>query len=232
MANLLLVDDDYDILTMGRAILASAEHNVWTADGALAALDMIRSTPIDLIITDANMKPYSGYELLRTIRTERDIRHLPVAMLTSRRDRKDIDRAIELGVTDYIIKPLVPEVFLRKVNELVHKFGTQNKDAMKTIELATSGRAEIIVGCTITSVSEIGIVIVNENSILPGTQMKIDCPLFRELGIAAPLARVLSSVQKESSFESRLQFIGLEEKYINRLKTWIHAEVQSHRKAA
>ena len=65
---ILIVDDDPDILKIADRILAHAGHEVKVAENALGALDLLTQSEFDLLISDANMPRYSGFELVQTVR--------------------------------------------------------------------------------------------------------------------------------------------------------------------
>ncbi|MDX9731863.1 MAG: response regulator, partial [Bdellovibrionales bacterium] len=119
MARILLVDDDRDLLEIASALLVHAGHSVVCRSDVLAALDQARKQSFDVVITDANMSPHSGFDLIRSLKQMSDYELTPIAMLTGRREKRDVERAISMGAKDYIIKPLEPARFLEKVAELV-----------------------------------------------------------------------------------------------------------------
>ena len=115
MAKILLVDDDYDIRELGRALLVHAGHEVFTADGAINALIIMRAQSIDMIVSDVNMPAHSGFDLLKMIRVEGKWPHLLKVMLTGRREKRDVENAAIEGVHAYIVKPLDPELFTQRI---------------------------------------------------------------------------------------------------------------------
>lgn len=72
-----------------------------------------------LILLDLRLPKRSGFEVLQCIRGSGDLRRVPVVVLTSSRDSKDIDRAYDCGANSYLVKPPTPqalEEMLRSVN--------------------------------------------------------------------------------------------------------------------
>ena len=68
MARILVVDDDTDILKMAEKILVSAGHTVFTAEDALRAIEWLNNITFDLLLSDANMPHYTGFDLINTIK--------------------------------------------------------------------------------------------------------------------------------------------------------------------
>ena len=220
VANLLLIDDDHDLLKLCRKVLAAANHNVWSADNVVQGLELLRTHPIDLVITDANMRPYNGYELLRTIRNDRSFIHLPVVMLTARRDKKDIEKAIAMGINDYIVKPLDPVILIDKINiHLGRAQGMMPEDRSNEIEVNL--RAELLMQINIKSLSESGAVITCKHEFGVNTKFRLDSMIFQELGVPAPVVRVLSTVKKDDGFEIRTAYAAMDARNHGRIRAWV-----------
>lgn len=174
MSHILLVDDDADIRRLAKKILEREGFHVVTIDNGLSALDELNNNQYDLLISDANMPQYSGYDLIRALKRQPKHANLVIAMLTGRKDKADIQEAIQLGVKDYIIKPIDPMVLVKKVQKLL---GQDDEDAAlesaRTISIdldATfEGKMEII------ALSENHIHAVSEFPLPEGFELSIVC---------------------------------------------------------
>ncbi len=124
MAKILIVDDDHDILIMVQALMELDGHLAVCFDNSADAIDRARRERFDLIITDANMPPFSGFDLIRTIRAIPTYDFVPIAMLTARKTKKDVERAVLVGAQDYIVKPINPSLLNNKVRELLARSQT------------------------------------------------------------------------------------------------------------
>lgn len=102
---ILIADDDAAIRDVLREFLRSMGYEVETASDGFEALAKLE-LDIDLVLTDANMPGLDGYEVVRRIREDKSKDHLPVMMVTGSHDRDDRIRAAEVGVTDFITKPV------------------------------------------------------------------------------------------------------------------------------
>jgi CheY-like chemotaxis protein len=123
MYNILLVDDDPDVRKLVKKILEKSGYNVVAVDNGLSALSAINEHSYDLLLSDANMPQYSGFDLLKAVRRLPKHRDLAIAMLTGRREIDAIQKAVELGANDYIVKPVDPDVLISKIQKLIgHKF--------------------------------------------------------------------------------------------------------------
>jgi two-component system response regulator len=80
--------------------------------------DPAKSPRPDLILLDIKLPKVSGFEILKRIKTDPDLKVIPVILLTTTGKKEDIDRGARLGTNDYIIKPVEYETFIQKVKGL------------------------------------------------------------------------------------------------------------------
>jgi len=131
---LLLVDADPRSVRVLEVSLKKAGYSVTTAaDGldALAKLDV--STP-DLVLTDTRLPKLDGYALVRKLKEKPEWAGIPVVFLTSQKSVEDKIRGLELGVEDYLTKPIFVRELLARVNLLLARrtqenIASQNKSA-------------------------------------------------------------------------------------------------------
>ena len=118
---ILAIDDNADIRELIAFILRRENYEVSTASNGMAGLEMIKGAKPDLIILDVVMPEFSGYDVLNAVRSDKNskIRDIPVLMITSKSSTDDIDQALELGATAYIVKPFRPAKLVTKVKSLL-----------------------------------------------------------------------------------------------------------------
>jgi two-component system, chemotaxis family, sensor kinase CheA len=100
----LVVDDSVTSRTLEKNILASAGYDVVLAVNGQAALDLLRETEVDLVVTDVDMPLMSGIELTRAIRATKELEDLPVILVTSLAGEQDRQRGADAGADAYIVK--------------------------------------------------------------------------------------------------------------------------------
>lgn len=114
-ATILVVDDAPDNLTLMSELLRG-KYRVRLANHGEKALQLAREVPgPDLILLDIMMPGLSGYEVLRELKAEGVTRDIPVIFLTAMASPEDEKRGLELGVVDYITKPISPPILLARV---------------------------------------------------------------------------------------------------------------------
>ncbi|MGB8226717.1 MAG: response regulator [Sedimentisphaerales bacterium] len=120
----LVIDDDAMIRSLLQNALAGKGFKVFTAASGLDGLDIAKSEEIDIILLDWMMPEMDGMETLEELKHNSDTMHIPVLMLTSKDDSKDIDFAINKGAIDYIVKPFnayeVPEMVQKHLEKIHH----------------------------------------------------------------------------------------------------------------
>jgi two-component system phosphate regulon response regulator PhoB len=105
MPKILLAEDDKQIADMISFKLTNAGHSVIRAqDGEQACILAARELP-DLILLDAMMPSLSGFEVLRRLKADANLRAIPVIMVTAKGHERDVLSGLRGGAVDYIVKP-------------------------------------------------------------------------------------------------------------------------------
>jgi len=118
----LVVDDNAEIRDLLRTELELQGYIVHTLTNGAEALDVIPGLQPDAILMDISMPAMSGIETTRTLKSIRQIRHIPVIMITASDNKEDILQSFEAGATDYVKKPVfIPELHSRLKTVLTSK---------------------------------------------------------------------------------------------------------------
>ena len=112
----LLVDADPRSLRVLEVSLRKAGFNVTCAHDGLAALEVVEHQAPDLVIADTNLPKLDGYGLVTRLRDKAEWTTIPVIFLASQRSVEDKIRGLELGVEDYLTKPIFVRELLARVN--------------------------------------------------------------------------------------------------------------------
>lgn len=103
---ILMVTNTPSLRALHAAFLRSKGFDyVFEAGDGLKAVDMLRVQPIDLIIADWQLDELSGFDLLHTVRGSVAMTEMPFVMLMTKKDMPRVESTIDLGTTDYLIKP-------------------------------------------------------------------------------------------------------------------------------
>ena len=92
--------------------------NTVEAENGVSALGRLKSALYDLVVTDCSMSDMSGLDLLKLIRSDSDLKHIPVLMVTSDDLQGNIITAIKAGLNDYIVSPFEEYTFKQKLEKI------------------------------------------------------------------------------------------------------------------
>ncbi len=116
---ILVVDD---MATMRRIIKSLLEQlgfkNIDEAEDGQVALKKLKENSYDFVITDWNMPNMTGLELVQSIRSDEEIKHLPVLMVTAEAKKENVIAAIKAGVNNYVVKPFTAETLKEKIEKI------------------------------------------------------------------------------------------------------------------
>ena len=118
----LIVDDFSTMRRVMRALLKEIgfERSEAAEDGGVA-LEMLRKSKFDFIITDILMPNMNGFELLTAIKADDTLKHLPVLMVTAEARKDDIVRSMQAGAAGCIVKPFTRNTLEERVRKILGK---------------------------------------------------------------------------------------------------------------
>ena len=122
MTILLIEDDAIEILKFNRSLIKLREvHELIEAHNGENALDILaENSQIDLILLDLNMPKMNGFEFLKQLRTDPNLKYIPTVVLTTSINRSDLKQAYSIGIAGYLVKPLKYEDYVQKIASLLN----------------------------------------------------------------------------------------------------------------
>src|SRR6516165_9780356 len=136
---LLLVDADPRSVRVLEVSLKKAGDSVTTATDGLDALAKIESLTPDLVLSDTRLPKLDGYTLVRKLKERAEWSQIPIVFLTSQKSIEDKIRGLELGVEDYLTKPIFVRELIARVNLLLAR-RTREGIAFKHPTTTNAGR--------------------------------------------------------------------------------------------
>ena len=97
--------------------------NVDEAEDGAVALQKLKSSPYDFVVTDWNMPNMDGLTLLQSIRRTPELKHLPVLMITAEAKKENIIAAAQAGASGYVVKPFTAATLAEKLEKIFEKMG-------------------------------------------------------------------------------------------------------------
>ena len=120
---ILVVDDNADTRMLVSMILNKTGFSCATAENGVAALARLKEgLPPDLIISDIMMPEMDGYELFRKVQENPDWRRIPFIFFSMKDSVEDLRKGRELGVDDYLTKPILPDALISAVRGKLKRF--------------------------------------------------------------------------------------------------------------
>jgi two-component system, chemotaxis family, chemotaxis protein CheY len=121
----LIVDDFSTMRRIVRGLLKEMGcNNADEAEDGAVALNMLKSQKYDFVVSDINMPNMNGFDLLKAIKAEEGLRHIPVLMVTAEARKEDIVLAAQTGAAGYIVKPFTKATLEEKVQKILQKLAT------------------------------------------------------------------------------------------------------------
>ncbi len=118
----LVVDDFSTMRRIVRGLLKEIGYNnCEEAEDGVEALNMLRGAKFDFVVSDINMPNMTGFELLKAIKEDANLKHLPVLMVTAEARKEDIVLAAQSGAAGYIVKPFTKATLEEKVLKIMQK---------------------------------------------------------------------------------------------------------------
>jgi two-component system, chemotaxis family, chemotaxis protein CheY len=112
----LVVDDSP---TMRRIVINALKvfgiEDVVQAEDGQDGMNKLKSEKIDFIITDWNMPNMTGLELIKAVRSDEELKNIPILMVTTRGLKQDIIEALKAKANNYVVKPFTPQVLKEKI---------------------------------------------------------------------------------------------------------------------
>lgn len=118
----LIVDDFSTMRRIVRGLLKEMGClNADEAEDGAAALQMLKNVKYDFVVSDINMPNMNGFDLLKAIKADEGLKHIPVLMVTAEARKEDIVLAAQSGAAGYIVKPFTKATLEEKLQKILQK---------------------------------------------------------------------------------------------------------------
>lgn len=116
MKKVLVVDDTKSILKMVKFVLDD-KYDLYLSNSGSLALDILERKPIDVVLMDVEMPEMDGIETVSKIRNMENIKDIPVMFFTGSTSKDTVEKCMELGMVDYIVKPYKPDDLIDRLEK-------------------------------------------------------------------------------------------------------------------
>ena len=145
-ATVLIADDSLVVRAVVRGGLEDEGYAVAEAVDGLAALEHCRNDPPDIILLDVEMPELDGYQVLSALKSDAELKDIPVVFLTSRSDIADVVAALRGGAHDYLKKPFENIELLARVGSAIHVKTLQDQLRQRNADLDRMSRTDVLTG--------------------------------------------------------------------------------------
>ena len=126
----ILIVDDFP--TMRRIVKTLLRQNGYSnfleaEDGEMAYETLKKTTDIEFIVSDWNMPKMTGIELLKTVRADPALKHLPFLMVTAEAEKENIIEAVKSGVSNYVVKPFTGQILAEKMARIFANYAVKKQ---------------------------------------------------------------------------------------------------------
>ena len=123
MARILIAEDEKDIRDLITFLLQFAGHQVIATVNGEEAFERAKAEVPDLIMMDVRMPKMTGYEACKKIKETASIKHIPVVFLSAKGQESEVATGLEVGATEYLLKPFSPDQLAEKVSTILKSIG-------------------------------------------------------------------------------------------------------------
>jgi CheY-like chemotaxis protein len=114
---LMIEDERIEIIKLNRAISSEIKnYNIILANNSVEALSILERNLPDIILLDLNMPDINGIDFLMTLKNNPNLKYIPVIVLTTSNNIKDVKECYKLGISGYLLKSLKYEDYVIKIN--------------------------------------------------------------------------------------------------------------------
>ena len=202
----LLVDDVKLFLKLEETFFKRTGCQILTAGSGQEALERAQGEQPDLILLDYIMPDIMGDEVCARLKADPQTREIPVMIVSTSSDEKDMEKCFQAGADEYITKPINAQELLAKAAALLNI--PHRVHCRTPVRFRVEGEAE---GRTFTgyskNISVGGLLLECSEFIAPGTDISVDLPVLPDKGIITVKARVVRADKDE---ERKMNYLGIQ----------------------
>jgi two-component system phosphate regulon response regulator PhoB len=179
---ILVIEDEKDILSMVRLRLESRGFNVFTAESGELALQWMAEHKPDLILLDLMLPGISGLEVLKQIRTDRNLAPIPILIVSALGEENDVVVGLERGADDYLSKPFNMSVLMARVNALLRRFKPNLEENKPNKVKEDDSEDFIVIGTIRIDIKRYHVFVENKQVALTSTEYRLLLALIASKG--------------------------------------------------
>ncbi len=205
----LIIEDDKVIRTLTRKIIEQLGGDVFEASNASEGKMLLQGIIPHLIILDLNLPDEHGFSLLENMRANNLLDEVPIMVFSAEGHEETIIKSIQLGASEYYIKPLHSGLFIQKIRKIL-----RNPDEEEAVELKNSEDANIITWGSLNKISTTEISFDTPIKPAVNSTLKVKSDAIKEAtsdNVVCSPSSVMYSRTSKGNYTCKCKFIGLQE---------------------
>jgi DNA-binding response OmpR family regulator len=154
MAKILVAEDEPDIRELLAFTLKYGGFEVITAANGLEAVEQANKSKPDMILLDVRMPRMTGYEACKVLKEKPETAEIPIVFLSAKGQEAEVERGIEAGAIDYILKPFAPDTLISQIKKLLDSADSKGQTPRKGKRAQATKKAEASKETTATKKAE------------------------------------------------------------------------------
>ena len=229
MARILVIDEDKESLNFVRFCLSNKNHKIITEKDPFDALELIHLYKFDLIITEINFSKTNGLRLLTSLKRSKKNKDTKIVLFSNQNEDKDIRRAIQIGLSGYIIKPVTMRDFTYRLEQILNDLSPQKEQYffLPQSDYLSKGQALVMQDIEIKRVSELSVTFISRFKIgdLDST-IQLKSPFFSLMGFEVVRGKI-SSIVQEAPFRWMIEihYLRPRDVFVKKVKEKIYASI-------
>ncbi len=132
---IVLIEDEEDIAALIKLQAEISGYKLLVAVDGLNGLELVQKELPDLVVLDIMLPGQSGLDVCRKIKTNPDLRHIPIIMVSAKSEETDVVLGLELGADDYVAKPFSPRVLFSRIKAILRR----HREGEKPVHVVSFG---------------------------------------------------------------------------------------------
>lgn len=182
---------------------------------------------VKLILLDNEMPGLTGIDVLKRLKKEAVIKDIPVVMMTGDSAPATVYRAVTCGAVNYLVKPLIPEVFEDKLKKFIPQREPVKSAPKQPTETPCQNRIDLKFPGMVASLGENTMTLRTDYRVGAGAKFVIDTPFLNEVGIRAVPLEVKECVEIPNGFHLRCTLGSMEERDLEMFQKYYRALIRA-----
>ena len=224
MGRIVVVDDNQLNLKRCEMLLQPLGHEILTFTGAEPALQFLKNHPCHLALVDLAMPIHSGYDLMAALTAAKI--EIKVIVVSGKNKNDDIKKAVQMGASDYILKPYDDDFFVAKVKQALQSEEIRLESHFATALYDKPGFLKVKMDQI--SISETGFYFTSQFPLPKGLPIEFTVQCFDEMKLNNVQFKVANCIEHkigtQTKYKISVSFVGLSQAQLTEVRLWVRQQ--------